>query len=53
MNCTVEIRRMGNLERGRRWIDGYAVFVNGIERQPWLSKREAEREKKALLEGTR
>lgn len=39
----VEVRRMGPIERGARYrhVDGWAVFVDGREQQPWMPKREA------------
>lgn len=48
---TIEIRRVGRIEVGpgyRRLVDAYAVFVNGRERQPWMTKRNAQREARAL-----
>ena len=39
----IEIRRMGTIERGDDYhhVDGYSVFIDGKETQPWLTKREA------------
>jgi hypothetical protein len=42
----IEIRRMGVLD-GRR-ADAWAVFVQGREQQPWLTKREAKKLARAL-----
>jgi len=50
----VVIRHMGSLEvarlgRGARWVDGWAVWVDGRERQPWMQRREATREARAVV----
>lgn len=38
----IEVRRMGQIEgAGYRWIDGWAVFVDGREHQPWMRKNDA------------
>lgn len=52
----IEVRYMGPIEvryftrRGLRWFvkDGYAVVVDGRERQPWMLKMDAMREAKEL-----
>jgi hypothetical protein len=46
----VEIRRMGLIESAnrRRWLDGWAVFVDGREQCPWFHKREAQRQAKLI-----
>ena len=38
----IEVRRMGQIEdAGYRWIDGWVVFVDGREHQPWMRKNDA------------
>ena len=50
----VEIRRVGQIEkwqpskRSYRWVDGWAVVVDGKVNYPWLNKSEARREAKAV-----
>jgi hypothetical protein len=52
----IHVRFMGSIEvpaprRGRsgyRWVDGYSVWVNGQESQPWTQKREAISEARRL-----
>lgn len=43
----IEVRRMGFIERAKQgaytWVEAYAIFVNGRECQPWMTKREAYR----------
>ena len=50
----VEVRYMGLLEIRElgcdcRWVDGYAVWVDGLERQPWMQLLAARREAKAVV----
>jgi hypothetical protein len=49
----VEIRRMGPLEirrrRSVRMVDGWAIFVDGREHQPWFPKVQALREAASFL----
>ena len=52
----IEIKRVGQMEVGAgkkrpayRWVDAYAIVVNGRERQPWMTKSAAQREMRALL----
>jgi len=42
-SCGIEVRYMGNIERGGHYrrADGYSVFVDGHETQPWQIKRDA------------
>lgn len=43
----IEVKSMGQLERwsksrdAYKWVDGYSVFLDGNETQPWLPFREA------------
>jgi hypothetical protein len=39
-----------NPKPGYRWVDGYSVVIDGIETQPWMTKREAHRLAKKIKE---
>ena len=47
----IAIKYMGGIERGARfrWVDGYSVFMDGRQTQPWLTFREAMRYARELL----
>lgn len=52
----LEIRYMGHIERGGprggyRLRDGYSVFVDGRETQPWMLKRDAQAHARRIARG--
>jgi len=47
----IAIKYMGGIERGARyrWVDGYSIFMDGSQTQPWQMFRESMRYARELL----